>query len=71
MSKDILWQTKLAARLHDPAEKALVLLRVRPDMKTAPAPRSSACWDWSGCQTLSTRITPKRFRPSCSGRACR
>jgi len=24
---DILWQTKLAARLHDPAEKALVLLR--------------------------------------------
>jgi CRISPR-associated protein Cmr2 len=27
MSDDILWQTKLAARLHDPAEKALVLLR--------------------------------------------
>ena len=27
MSNDILWQTKLAARLHDPAEKALVLLR--------------------------------------------
>ncbi|MFM2007332.1 MAG: hypothetical protein RLZZ09_2987 [Pseudomonadota bacterium] len=27
MSKDILRQTKLAARLHDPAEKALVLLR--------------------------------------------
>lgn len=25
--KDTLWQTKLAARLHDPAEKALVLLR--------------------------------------------
>ena len=24
---DNLWQTKLAARLHDPAEKALVLLR--------------------------------------------
>lgn len=24
---DILWQTKLAARIHDPAEKALVLLR--------------------------------------------
>lgn len=27
MSNDTLWQTKLAARLHDPAEKALVLLR--------------------------------------------
>jgi len=27
MNNDILWQTKLAARLHDPAEKALVLLR--------------------------------------------
>ena len=27
MSNDILWQTKLAARMHDPAEKALVLLR--------------------------------------------
>lgn len=26
-NKDILWQTKLAARIHDPAEKALVLLR--------------------------------------------
>ncbi|MEY4414800.1 MAG: type CRISPR-associated protein Cas10/Cmr2, partial [Pseudomonadota bacterium] len=25
--QDILWQTKLHARLHDPAEKALVLLR--------------------------------------------
>ncbi len=27
MTNDLLWQTKLAARLHDPAEKALVLLR--------------------------------------------
>ncbi len=27
MNNDTLWQTKLAARLHDPAEKALVLLR--------------------------------------------
>jgi len=27
MSQDLLWQTKLHARLHDPAEKALVLLR--------------------------------------------
>ena len=27
MSSDKLWQTKLAARIHDPAEKALVLLR--------------------------------------------
>lgn len=27
MTNDTLWQTKLAARLHDPAEKALVLLR--------------------------------------------
>lgn len=27
MSNDILWQTKIAARIHDPAEKALVLLR--------------------------------------------
>ncbi len=27
MSDDFLWQTKLAARIHDPAEKALVLLR--------------------------------------------
>lgn len=27
MTSDILWQTKLAARIHDPAEKALVLLR--------------------------------------------
>ena len=27
MNNDILWQTKLHARLHDPAEKALVLLR--------------------------------------------
>jgi CRISPR-associated protein Cmr2 len=27
MSKDVIWQTKLAARVHDPAEKALVLLR--------------------------------------------
>ncbi len=27
MTDTILWQTKLAARLHDPAEKALVLLR--------------------------------------------
>lgn len=26
-NNDFLWQTKLAARLHDPAEKALVLLR--------------------------------------------
>lgn len=26
-NEDTLWQTKLAARLHDPAEKALVLLR--------------------------------------------
>ena len=25
-NNDILWQTKLAARMHDPAEKALVLL---------------------------------------------
>ncbi len=24
---DLLWQAKLAARIHDPAEKALVLLR--------------------------------------------
>ena len=27
MSQNTLWQSKLAARLHDPAEKALVLLR--------------------------------------------
>ena len=27
MTNDVLWQTKLHARLHDPAEKALVLLR--------------------------------------------
>ena len=27
MNDDIIWQTKLAARIHDPAEKALVLLR--------------------------------------------
>lgn len=27
MNNDLLWQTKLAARVHDPAEKALVLLR--------------------------------------------
>lgn len=27
MSEDFLWPTKLAARIHDPAEKALVLLR--------------------------------------------
>jgi CRISPR-associated protein Cmr2 len=27
MNNDLLWQTKLAARIHDPAEKALVLLR--------------------------------------------
>ena len=27
MNYDKFWQTKLAARLHDPAEKALVLLR--------------------------------------------
>lgn len=27
MNNDIFWQTKLAARIHDPAEKALVLLR--------------------------------------------
>lgn len=27
MSNDLIWQTKLHARLHDPAEKALVLLR--------------------------------------------
>lgn len=27
MSNDFIWQTKLAARIHDPAEKALVLLR--------------------------------------------
>lgn len=27
MNNDFLWQTKLAARVHDPAEKALVLLR--------------------------------------------
>ncbi len=27
MNKDLIWQTKLAARVHDPAEKALVLLR--------------------------------------------
>lgn len=26
-NSDLLWQTKLAARIHDPAEKALVLLR--------------------------------------------
>lgn len=27
MDKDLIWQVKLAARIHDPAEKALVLLR--------------------------------------------
>ena len=27
MNDDFIWQTKLAARIHDPAEKALVLLR--------------------------------------------
>lgn len=27
MNNDTIWQTKLAARIHDPAEKALVLLR--------------------------------------------
>jgi CRISPR-associated protein Cmr2 len=27
MNNDLIWQTKLAARVHDPAEKALVLLR--------------------------------------------
>jgi CRISPR-associated protein Cmr2 len=27
MTQDLIWQTKLAARIHDPAEKALVLLR--------------------------------------------
>jgi len=27
MNNDLIWQTKLAARIHDPAEKALVLLR--------------------------------------------
>jgi len=27
MNDELIWQTKLAARLHDPAEKALVLLR--------------------------------------------
>lgn len=27
MSKDLIWQVKLAARIHDPIEKALVLLR--------------------------------------------
>lgn len=27
MTQDLIWQTKVAARIHDPAEKALVLLR--------------------------------------------
>lgn len=37
MNHETLWQTKLAARLHDPAEKALVLLRDPSATKTAPA----------------------------------
>ena len=35
-NNDILWQTKLAARMHDPAEKALVLLH---------DPAGNASWD--------------------------
>ena len=27
MINDIVWHTKIAARIHDPAEKALVLMR--------------------------------------------
>ena len=29
MNEELIWQTKLAARLHDPPEKALILLRTR------------------------------------------
>lgn len=29
MNEDILWQTKLAARIHDPGEKQLILMRTR------------------------------------------
>ncbi|MCS6997150.1 MAG: hypothetical protein NZ533_09415, partial [Casimicrobiaceae bacterium] len=29
MNNDLLWQAKLAARLHDPLEKALILMRTQ------------------------------------------
>jgi len=32
-----IWKTKLAARIHDPAEKALVLLRDPPGTKQGRA----------------------------------
>ena len=38
-----LWQTKLAARLHDPAEKALVLLR-DPEGHENGTSLAAACW---------------------------
>jgi CRISPR-associated protein Cmr2 len=55
MDSDLLWQTKLHARLHDPAEKALVLLR---DPAGHEGGTSRALHRLLGFQELGERIDP-------------
>ncbi|MCC7101117.1 MAG: type III-B CRISPR-associated protein Cas10/Cmr2 [Rubrivivax sp.] len=60
-TKDDLWQTKLHARLHDPAEKALVLLR-DPEGHEGGTCRSLArLLGWETSET-STHIDPDNAR---------
>lgn len=54
MNDDIVWKTKLAARIHDPAEKALVLLR---DPAGHESGTSAALERLLGLGTLSENIT--------------
>lgn len=55
MDSDLLWQTKLHARLHDPAEKALVLLR---DPAGHEGGTSRALHRLLGFHELAERIDP-------------
>ncbi len=55
MHEPLLWQTKLAARIHDPAEKALVLLR---DPAGHEGGTSRALQRLLGLEQLTERIDP-------------
>ncbi len=56
-TNDTLWQTKLHARLHDPAEKALVLLRDPEGHEGGTCRAMARLMGWETSST-STRIDP-------------
>lgn len=60
-AKDDLWQSKLHARLHDPAEKALVLLRDPEGHEGGTCRALARLLGWETCEA-SARIDPDNAR---------